>query len=109
MNKEIKEKWIAALRSDEYKQGRGYLRKNEEFCAMGVLCDVVSPESWEQIGLGYYVEPGYYRMQLRTMSAPESVVSAAELHSADAQIIEQMNDDNKLSFENIADWIERRL
>ena len=42
LNKEIKEKWINALRSGEYTQGQGYLYiensdGTESFCCLGVL------------------------------------------------------------------------
>lgn len=39
--KKFKDKWIAALRSGKYKQGRGQLRSlNNNYCCLGVLCDV---------------------------------------------------------------------
>ena len=45
------QKWIAALRSGEYKQGRSYLRDGAEYCCLGVLCDVYRKETgkgeWE--------------------------------------------------------------
>jgi hypothetical protein len=44
MNSQIKEKWIAALRSNEYKQAQGYLHTNEGFCCLGVLCDLYAEE-----------------------------------------------------------------
>lgn len=40
MNQEIKDRWIAALRSGEYEQGRGYLKSDGKFCCLGVLCDL---------------------------------------------------------------------
>ena len=41
MNPEIKAQWVAALRSGEYKQGRGQLRNtDDEYCCLGVLCDL---------------------------------------------------------------------
>ncbi len=41
MNKEVKAKWVAALRSGEYVQGHGQLlTKSGEFCCLGVLCDL---------------------------------------------------------------------
>ena len=49
---EIKEKWVAALRSGEYKQTRGYLSNSNGFCCLGVLCDLHSKETrvpWETI------------------------------------------------------------
>ena len=41
MNKEIKDKWVKALRSGEYKQGRLYLQRDNLFCCLGVLCKVL--------------------------------------------------------------------
>lgn len=34
------QKWVEALESGEYKQGRGALLKGYEFCCLGVACDV---------------------------------------------------------------------
>lgn len=45
MPKELKEKWTAALRSGEYKQGKGVLRdENGAYCCMGVLQMIVDGE-----------------------------------------------------------------
>lgn len=41
MNPEIKALWLAALRSGEYKQGRGALSSDGEYCCLGVLCDIM--------------------------------------------------------------------
>lgn len=40
MNKQIKAEWVAALRSGEYKQGVQLLRQGDQFCCLGVLCDL---------------------------------------------------------------------
>lgn len=40
MNPEVKAKWVAALRSGEYKQGFHALRKQDSFCCLGVLCNL---------------------------------------------------------------------
>jgi len=41
MNPEVKAKWVAALRSGEYKQGTDHLRTNAGcFCCLGVLVDI---------------------------------------------------------------------
>lgn len=44
MNPQVKEKWINALRSGEYKQGREKLRSPNGYCCLGVLCDLYSKE-----------------------------------------------------------------
>jgi hypothetical protein len=46
---EVKEKWVAALRSGEYQQTKSYLHLVEEdgvdrFCCLGVLCDLAAQE-----------------------------------------------------------------
>lgn len=41
MNPEIKARWVAALRSGEYKQAKGRLRTaDNSFCCLGVLCNL---------------------------------------------------------------------
>ena len=44
MDKEIKAKWVEALRSGNYKQGTNYLNNRDEntFCCLGVLCEINS-------------------------------------------------------------------
>ena len=41
MKKEIAEKWVAALRSGEYKQVKSTLFDGEGYCCLGVLCKVM--------------------------------------------------------------------
>ena len=40
MHQEVKQQWVTALRSGEYAQGNGHLRKDDEYCCLGVLCDI---------------------------------------------------------------------
>lgn len=44
MKKELYEKWTAALRSDQYEQGRYALNCNGKFCCLGVLCETMGLE-----------------------------------------------------------------
>lgn len=39
-DQEIMREWVRRLRSGGYKQGRSRLRLNDEFCCLGVLCDL---------------------------------------------------------------------
>jgi hypothetical protein len=39
MNPAIKAQWLRDLRSGEYPQGKGRLRKDGKFCCLGVLCE----------------------------------------------------------------------
>jgi hypothetical protein len=48
MDKELKEKWVAALRSGDYPQTNGELKNCEGFCCLGVLVDVaLGKEAWD--------------------------------------------------------------
>lgn len=40
MKTDIKRQWVEALRSGDYQQGKEYLRKDDKFCCLGVLCDL---------------------------------------------------------------------
>jgi hypothetical protein len=40
MDPEIRAQWTAALRSGKYPQGRSVLRKDDELCCLGVLCEL---------------------------------------------------------------------
>ena len=59
MKKEIKDRWVQALRSGEYKQGKGVLRQGENFCCLGVLCDITKEElgiEWTHARYGNYID-----------------------------------------------------
>ena len=61
MNKTIMKKWVKALRSGKYKQGRGTLcqvdkKGNESFCCLGVLCDLYNKDRKAKKKKGLNVE-----------------------------------------------------
>jgi hypothetical protein len=45
MKADIKQKWVAALLSNEYEQTTGALRDGTGYCCLGVLCDLYSQET----------------------------------------------------------------
>ena len=45
MKPEIKKIWLEALRSGNYKQGKGVLNCNGKFCCLGVLADLYSEQT----------------------------------------------------------------
>lgn len=61
MKKRVLTKWLKALRSGKYKQGRGTLCQidkngNESFCCLGVLCDLYNKEQKRNKKRGLHVE-----------------------------------------------------
>lgn len=61
MRRDIKEKWVAELRSGKYKQGTGYLRRNDEFCCLGVLCELAVADEVIAPAVAPTVSKDYYR------------------------------------------------
>jgi hypothetical protein len=113
MNKEIKEKWIAALRSGNYVQGREFLCKRDynpkeyRFCCLGVLCDLSNPSRWhheEDNNSLYELENDIYGNDMPTRDFLESLGIAWNT----AEILANMNDGGE-PFSKIATHIEENL
>lgn len=108
----LKAAWVAALRSDKYKQTTGVLRNTRnEYCCLGVLCDIVDKGAWQAIEDEDYYQygptkkdgdadvaflPGYISNLL-----PGVAYKAGELM--------RMNDKLDKSFKQIADYIEANV
>ena len=134
MNQEIKKKWLNALRSGDYKQGRDVLRRvgrdgEDRWCCLGVLCDIIDKKGWDKTpstnstnttAPTYLYKTGIGRQYHEAeCSVPESVAKLAgidnvfvDCENGDRTVrahLESMNDVKKYSFKKIADWIEENL
>ena len=94
MTKILKDKWIESLTLGYYKQGRGLLRKNRgndriSYCCLGVLNDLA----------GRVSTSGYY------LSNIDSNHIICDKNLQDILVI--MNDDEKKSFSEIAEYIKK--
>lgn len=119
--------WVKALRSDEYKQGWGLLRSGDEYCCLGVACDVAGVANACEGTLYSYVfsnsgVPGIYRISeaterrlneaacsndyLTSKYFPETTEDMGRGFVTDLM---SANDDLELSFSEIADVIEAVL
>ena len=110
MDANLKAKWVEALRSGKYKQGRNYLNSKGAFCCLGVLCDLSGEGKWElELGADafgdemyrYLVGDGWNRATL-----PPELAEKYGVHNPGPLIT--MNDTGK-SFTEIADYIEANL
>lgn len=114
MDKEIKVKWLEALRSGNYKQGRRCLRKDDRFCCLGVLCDISKLGKWEApngayCGMGYVTPEGFEDTTLTT-----ELKDFAGLEGHFCTLLADMNDGTEntgisKTFEQIANYIEANL
>ena len=113
MNRELKTKWLEALRSGKYKQGRMALRTiQDEFCCLGVLCDIVAPDAWSKRlpNSDHYIHMnnggGIPSFNLYPEYAPDF---APNKHGQGRLgVLVNMNDSGK-TFAEIADYIEENL
>jgi len=129
MNKDIKKNWVDALRSGEYKQGTGELRKNEDhFCCLGVLCDLAAKDGvgeWKARNpyLGYYFDDtgksnthlpasvsNWAGLFLKTGEPDEdpTILYINEEGEEWERTLSEINDDG-FNFSAIADIIEEQL
>jgi hypothetical protein len=112
----VKEKWLKALRSGDYQQGRGALRKDEAFCCLGVLCDFYGRETGEEWQEGHCDEDDDCRdweIAGGTALLPSDVVIWAGLGDENPIVkdhsLADWNDSKGASFPVIADLIEESL
>ncbi len=110
MKREIKEQWVAALRSGEYKQGRTYRHRDMDFCCLGVLCDLHSKATgtpWQPATSGVFTYGG------NTDVLPFEVTAWAGLLGGDPKLGSNESavslNDGGASFAQIADLIEAHL
>jgi hypothetical protein len=98
--KKMKDAWVKALRSGEYVQGQGRLRKGDDFFCLGVACDLFIDGWWEDFGGDSYEIRGACALPPLYLHAAmeESGLLAGRLAVA--------NDEGAL-FDDIADTIER--
>jgi hypothetical protein len=106
MREDVKAKWLEALRSGEYKQGREALRTvDNAYCCLGVLCDIVGVE-WTFGARGAY---GHYGDTQKVAHPDKRVYEACGLDDSHEGTLVEMNDDAGKTFAEIADWIEVNL
>jgi hypothetical protein len=105
MNKEIKEKWLKALRSKEYKQGYDYLRTGNveyRYCYLGLLTNIYIEEKGLEWDEG---EDGIYKFGGSSMCLSPLVEEWADLNDAEVCLkyrgvelgIVDINDDRDIS------------
>ena len=113
MNKRIKAKWLKALRSGKYKQGKGRLKSTKgkavRYCCLGVLCDILDQKKWS-------TEPGAAMIDGRfpsfwcknEYSLPDAVKKRLALSASKQETLIGLNDSGK-RFSTIANYIEENL
>ena len=112
----FKKAWIKALKSGDYIQGTGALRRSITindpeiaYCCLGVAC-VVAGVPEDEIN-GEFIDDG----RIRYESVPEVLQGVAEDNEL-AKVLSNMNDNcsndedrHRFNFDDIADWIDDNI
>ena len=111
MRKEVAEKWVKALRSGEFLQGKTQLRSENHYCCLGVLCELYRQETgngeWTEKGFCSFGETleGLPPMAVRDWAGLCSLSGTLSLFGNPSLVT--MNDSLSKSFEQLADYIEK--
>ena len=103
MDKAFKALWIEALRSGEYEQTRDILRDEKGYCCFGVAANLLCPFGWERTPYGWQWIAACNQETLGSITTEKFGVSYRQRVS-----LKNMNDDG-ITFDQIADWIELNL
>ncbi len=110
MKADVKERWVAALRSGKYKKGQGFLRRDAAggicHCCLGVLAEEEGGDHWDHLSTsGVYALGGSGETKFLAVEMMEEF----GLGNASANILATYNDASVLSLKDIADAIEECL
>ncbi len=125
MNQEVKEKWLVALRSGDYKQSKFKLKDGDNgFCCLGVLSDLYAKEKGLEWTESEAVKP-FKTVSCISETTPNSdeylakeVMEWAGLDKANPNVdvvdycentLAEFNDDCEFDFDRIAEIIEEQL
>ena len=128
MPRGLRKKWLEALRGqrlnpktgEPYKQGRGVLECNNQFCCIGVLADIAGASTTDKNGAqrGLMSMHQLARLGIQFTGTPDTGAHKKTVNpdlSIDREIRDEnyhsavdCNDTKRLSFKRIADRIEKR-
>lgn len=120
MNPKIKQRWLKALRSGDYRQGINQLRnEKDQFCCLGVLCNLHAKahpklSKTQTNPMSYFGEEGLLPIQVQVWAG----LSHADPEITDEELgftvnLSSLNDGaglrEPMPFNQIADIIEKHL
>lgn len=120
MDSNLKQKWIAALRSGKIRQGKGALARPDDNkhlrrCCLGVLCDLVEGVKRDKITDTEDRATYHFEGTTGTSYLPYALANELRLDRPTQRELAKMNDGDSLldikpkSFREIADWIDANL
>ena len=118
---EIKEEWVAALRSGQYYQGQGQLHSSRfgTHCCLGVLCDIAAKKENSTIEHYRWAHTEMPNPALKELVSATPLTDEEKAHSSSGweitgelmplnSTLADLNDEG-VSFANIASLIEKQF
>ena len=117
---ELQEKWVTALESGKYNQTNNRLRFNDEYCCLGVACDLFDNERWdeeeryirtntdgatEMMMTQDVVNAFRFRSNSGMLTMPQVVYDDDGVSLGNAQSLVDLNDTFEWSFDEIAEFV----
>jgi len=96
-------KWLKALRSGDYEQGKSALYNDNKYCCLGVAGAICGYQEKLDSSEG----EACYLDEINVEDVPEELTIACGLDNF-VWVLSRMNDDGK-SFEEISEWIEKNV
>ena len=111
MRVEIKQMWLDALRSGEYKQGQGALHIDHSFCCLGVLCDLHRKNSINRLDWEFNRRDNRFEYEGEAGELPNIINDWAGINNIQKLIFSKLINcnDSGSTFAEIADIIEAEL
>jgi len=111
MKQNIAKKWVKALRSGKYTQGKDYLKSEDGHCCLGVLCELAREEI--PLRIEKLSEGTYFDDEMTVL--PSNVKVWAGMRSSVGNFLPEVGlkslaekNDAGATFKEIADIIEER-
>ena len=128
MKADVKDRWVNALRSGDYKQGtQCLLSESGSYCCLGVLCDLYMKETKEEVEWETTEDSYGDKMKVAsflgyTTILPETIREWAGLNEQSPSVtyvdmdgeggyfmLSNLNDEHDASFDQLAELIEEQL
>lgn len=118
MKKEVKKKWLKALTSGEYTQGKNALKTTKgNYCCLGVLCDIHRKTvkkagcKWDKETNAYLTETGSLPSEvMKWAGIDKDIVGDSgrfKFSNGKSTTLAILNDDKGYGFTRIADVIKK--
>jgi hypothetical protein len=100
------EEWALALESGKYEQGTGCLKRDNHYCCLGVLCDLIDNTKWNITTRNHFI---YNETSDASLPSNIKLVPSGHDHYYIQSELINMNDVAEKTFKEIAQYIRENI